>query len=642
MNISTLAKILGISVKEIKSTAQKKGIHGFSGRNTRVSYNSALAVTKILKPEKLDKLSKDDNKIYLPAFISVADFAESIGKPSGIVVKKLLLSGVMATLNEKIDYDTASLIAEEMRVKVYPESEGQFDNDEEANLIKTVEYDHISAEDARFIDRNPIVTIMGHVDHGKTTLLDFIRKSNVAAGESGAITQHISSYKITHKNQKITFVDTPGHEAFTAMRARGSQLADFVILVVSATEGPKPQTVEVIERCKLSKVPVIVAINKVDLPEADPEKVKTDITKFGLVPEEWGGETPFVNISAKTGQGINDLLNNILLHAEVSELKGQVNCPGQGVVIESHLDNKLGVVSTVLVVKDKIKTSDIIRSGEFVGKVRRLENDMGKTIQQAEIGDPVLLIGLPNVIDVGEPVIVYDKQKQAQTDASLEKRRRASKIVTNFNQKNTENQNGQINLILKADVSGSLEALKESIIKIPQDQVKLVIKQESVGEVNQNDIEFAATTESTILAFHTKINPASDKLIQNLQVNIVASEIIYELLEWIEEEMLKHIKHEIKLTSLGKAKILAVFKSPKPQIQVIGGEVLEGKIFSNKELIIHRDGKEMGRAEIEELQRNKDKVSEINVNQQFGVSVNSKVKIKTDDIIECIEEEVVK
>ncbi len=640
MNISTLAKLLGVSIKELRATGQKKSIYGFSGRNTRIPYNSALEITKILKPEKLDKLKTDDNKIYIPASITVADLAESIGKPSGLVVKSLLVSGVMATLNEKIDYDTAALISEELGIKIHPENPEMFDEEVDTNLIKTIEYDTPENE-KKLIPRNPVVTIMGHVDHGKTTLLDFIRSSNVAAGEAGAITQHISSYKAKFKDKEITFVDTPGHEAFTAMRARGSQLADFVIIVVSAVEGPKPQTVEVIERSKLSKVPVIVVINKIDLPEADIEKTRNEIAKFGLVPEEWGGEVPFINLSAKTGENVDKLLETVIFHAELAELKGQIDCPGQALVIESHLDRSLGVTATVLVVKDELKVGDIVRCGEYVGKIRKLENDLGKNIEKAKIGDPLMLIGLPEVANIGDAIIVYKNQKQAQIDASLEKTNKQSRRIINYNQ-GTKESKDQINVILVADVTGSLEALKEAIIKIPQEHAKIVIKKESVGEVNENDIEFAETSDSTILAFHTRINSKAENLLKRIQVNILASNVIYEILEWVEEEILKHVKHEIKTTVLGKAEILATFKSEKANIQVIGGEVREGKILDNKELRVVRDGENLGRLEIIELQRNKDKVTEININQQFGVSVSGKVKVKKGDIIESLEETVIK
>jgi translation initiation factor IF-2 len=658
MNISTLAKILGVSTNELRSTGEKNRIYGFKGRNTRIPYNSAQAITKILRPDKLAKLQNDD-RIYLPKSMTVSQFAEYIDKPAGVVIKTMVMSGVMATLNEKIDYDTASLMASEFRLEVFPEN-GEFDDntgkDENLSLIRTIEYD---TENKEYIRRAPVVTVMGHVDHGKTTLLDTIRKSNVVSGEAGAITQHISSYSIEYTSKdkdilksdlakgpkggvKITFVDTPGHEAFAAMRARGSQLADFIILMVSAIEGPKPQTVEVIERAKLSKTPVIVAINKIDLPDADVERAKAEIAGFGLTPEEWGGDTPFVPISAKTGENLDKLIDTILMHAELADLKGEINCQGQGVVIESHLDRTKGVESTILVVKENLNVGDIIRCGMFVSKIKRIETTENKVIQRAVIGDPVIVYGLPDVVSIGEPIIVYKSQRQAQVDADIEKlKRQSTKKTINFDNSKTSKEN-QINIMLKADVLGSLEAFKEALLKIPQEKVKLFIKSESVGELTETDIEFAKITESTILAFHTKYSSSIENLIQREKINIVSSDIIYELLNWAEEEIVKNTKHEIKVEVLGRATLLALFRSEKASIQVCGGEVIEGKIYSNKPIRVFRGDKEIGRLEVEELQNNKVKTTDVKQGLQFGMSLSGKTKIQKGDIIESIDEIVIK
>ena len=640
MNISTLAKTLGVTISELRDTGTKNSIYGFSGRNTRIPYKSAVEITKILRPERAEKLENDD-KIYIPASIAVSDFAEAIGKPAGMVVKNLLLSGIMATLNEKIDYDTASLIAEELGVEVYPEESEMFkvEGGDEMQLIRTVEYD-TAEEDKVMVTRPPVVTVMGHVDHGKTTLLDSIRKTNVAGGEAGAITQHISSYQINYNEKKITFVDTPGHEAFTAMRARGTQLADMIILMVSAVEGPKPQTVEVIERAKLSQTPVIVAMNKIDLPNADIERTMADIAQFGLTPEEWGGDTPFIPLSAKTGENVTRLLDVILLHAEIAELKGEVECQGQGVVIESYLDRQLGVKSTVLVVKDKLKVGDNIHCGSFATKIRKLESTDGVELKEAELGKPVVVIGLPEVVDIGEPLIAHKNAKEAQIAANQEQLQRAQKRISKFSTQPTESDT--INVVLAADVAGSLEALKESIIKLPQEKVKVAIKRETVGQVTESDVEFAVTSESAILAFHTDIHSNAEKMLRKLDVTVISSPIIYELLNWVEESILSHTKHEIKTVVLGEAEVLALFKADKPTIQILGGEVKTGKIKIGKSLQVVRDGEVLGKLEIQELQRDKAESKEINISQQFGVSVTGRVKVKKGDLIQCIDEIVVK
>ena len=637
MNISTLAKILGVSISDLRSKAEEKRIPGFGGRNTRIPYNSAVEITKILRPDKSQNLENDD-KIYIPQMISVADFAEAISRPPGQVVKTLVMNGVMATLNEKIDYDTASLIAGELRVDVYPDT-NTYIND----AAVSDENDENTGDNSNktYVDRNPVVTVMGHVDHGKTTLLDTIRSTNVVAGEAGSITQHISSYQIKYHDHKITFVDTPGHEAFTAMRARGSKIADFIILVVSSVEGPKPQTVEVIERAKITKTPVIVAMNKTDLPGSDIEKTMADVSAFGLVPEAWGGNTPYIPISAKNNVNIDKLLDTLLLHAEVAELKGEIDCQPQAVVVESHLDPKFGISTTVLVIKGEIKVGDAMQCGELTGKVKRLEDSDGKSREKAIISEPVVLLGLPNVVEVGELVNIHPTQKEAQIASDMVKLKKTKKRFT-VQSVDTKNHDGTINVILKADVFGSLEALKESILKIPQEKVNIVIKDESVGPLTTNDIEFAKTTNSSILAFNAPINSGILDHIKSSGINVVESTIIYELLQWVEEEILKNTKHEIKITILGKAEVLAIFKSEKPSIQVFGGEVKDGKILAGKALRLVRNGEELGRLEIAELQRNKAKTNEVNISQQFGISVLGKVKILVGDTVECIDETVVK
>jgi translation initiation factor IF-2 len=650
MNISTLAKLLGVSINELREKGTKNSIYGFYGRNTRIPYNSALEITKLLRPEKLSKI-KNDDRIYLPAQVTVSEFCETINRPMSSVLKTLMLNGVIATMNEKIDFDTASLIASELNVEVFPEDNEDF---EQANsstnsngveqLIKVVEYDTNQA-DKVYVKRPPVVTVMGHVDHGKTTLLDTIRSTNIVAGEAGAITQHISSYQIQYKPKddtkmdlvrgdkgyKITFIDTPGHAAFTAMRARGSQLADFIILMVSAVEGPKPQTVEVIERAKISKTPLIVAMNKIDLPDSDLERVKTEISKYGIVPEEWGGDTPFIPISAKTGENVDKLLDTILLFSEINELKGEINCQGQAVVIESHLDTQLGVVTTALVMKDKIKVGDTIRSGEVVTKIRKLENTEGKSLMEAEVGMPVVMMGLPGVVSIGEPIIAYPSVKAATNDANLEKlSNNQNKRIVNVSNPIATGEN-TINLILKADVLGSLEALKEAIIKF-----------EGVGAVNDHDLDFAQTTNSTIVVFHTDIPSKLEMELKNKKINYIQSDIIYQLLEWVEEQILANTKHETKEVKLGEAKILKLFKSDKPSIQVFGGQCTSGKLFDNKEFKIVRNGEVLSKFELLELQRNRVKASEIIDPQEFGMSIKSKHKIAVGDTLVCFDEVLVK
>jgi translation initiation factor IF-2 len=633
MNISTLAKVLGKSVSELRKEGARMSMRSFSGRNTRIPYNDALEITKLLRPDKLEKL-KDDDKLYAPQFLTVHELAELLDKPPGIVMKSLIMNGVMATLNETIDFDTASLISSELGYEIFPENGELYTKD---SVNETNLNDKIFSNTAGKT-RPPIVTVMGHVDHGKTTLLDTIRHANVAAGEAGAITQHIASYQIEHNGHKITFVDTPGHAAFTAMRARGTQLADFIILVVSTTEGPKPQTIEVIDRAKISKTPIIVALNKIDLPESDVEKTKNDLTAFGLVPEEWGGDTPFIPISAKNGTNIETILETILVMAEVKELTDTGSDKTQAIVLESNVDKFLGAVATVLVLSGEIHKGDIYSVEGQYGKIRKLMSSEGAEIDSADICYPAQITGLENTASIGSIIEIYDTIK----DASLASGVFISQQNKKQNNKPRENLDSDIKLILKADVQGSLEALKETIIKIPQEMSRTVFLAESVGELTQSDLDYANTAGANILAFHTVISPKLKEKADELGVTIISSDVIYVILEWIEEQILARITHETRIDVLGRATVLALFTSTKSSIQIFGGEVISGKILSGKAIRIVRPDNTISKYEIVDLQKNKETVKEINISQQFGISVTGNGKINKGDIIECIDEIVVK
>lgn len=656
MNISTLAKVLGVSTTELREIGNQHKIPGFNKRNTRVNYNSAIRVTQIIRPDKVKSL-KNDDRCYVEDVVTVSELSDIIGRPAGMIIKSLLMNGVMATLNEKIDYDTASLIAEELGIQIYPANDSSDESPAgTTEMIKT--FDDIDDSEKNklgtVVTRQPIVTVMGHVDHGKTTLLDTIRKTNIVAKEAGAITQHISSYQIEYnsadkklgknlakgkKGVKITFVDTPGHAAFTSMRARGTQLADIIILMVSAVEGVKPQTIEVIERAKLSKTPVIVAVNKIDLPNADVEKAIQDVAAFGLVPEEWGGDTAFIPVSAKGNTNIDKLLDRILLESELREYKGYINLPGEGVVIESVLDQKEGTKTTILITKDKVKVGDAITCGLLPGKVKKITDSDNKSIQVANLGEPVTIYGVSGVPSIGDMVLVHSSVKNANEYIVEETMKlKKKKIIV----QNHEQNDNVINVIIKADVTGSLEALKESLIKIPQEQTKIVIKSESIGQITESDVDYAATTQSTILAFHTSVNSTAVQSMKSNKVNMIASDVIYEILEWMEEQILKRIKHDVRIDVLGRAKILATFKSDRPSTQVFGGEVMSGKMLSSKLYRIVRDNEAVFKFEMKELQKNKSKVNEVNIMQQFGASADIKNKILVGDILECIDEIVIK
>jgi translation initiation factor IF-2 len=644
MNISTLAKILGISSTDLRDIGVQKKIRGFQGRNTRIPYASAVEITKVVRPDKAENL-KDDDNIYLSNTLTVAELAESIDRPVGIVMRYLLTNGVMATINEKIDFDTAAIIASELNIEVRKIDENQ---DLSIGEAEPMDFKKMSSSNGAMVKRPAIVTIMGHVDHGKTTLLDRIRHTNVVDTEAGAITQHITSYQIEYKGEKITFMDTPGHEAFAAMRARGSQLADIVIIVVSAVEGVKPQTTEVIQRVKLAKTQAIVAVNKIDLPDADPMRIMQDVAAFGLVPEEWGGNVPFVQISAKQGLNVDKLLDTIILMSEVMELKGEIDCPAQAVVVESHVESKLGIVSHVIVTKDTLRVGDYVAVADTHFKIKQIQKSSGEVTKTASICEPVAILGSNQLIGTGEVMVVFPDKKSAEKVAIEEERRRSiKKIKLNRNTSTLVDKKGStsnLHLVLKADVNGSLEALKEAILKIPTEGVNLIIKDASVGQISENDLQFAQTSDSTIIAFHTSANQQALRWLKDKKedINLIQSDVIYELLSWVEEAILSRVKREIKITVLGKAEILATFRSDKPTIQVFGGEVLDGKILSNKNLQVWRNGEMLGVLEVLELQKNKQKVADAFQSQQFGISTNAKVKVQKGDIIESIDETVVK
>jgi translation initiation factor IF-2 len=642
MNISTLAKLLGATSSELREVGIRNKIRGFHGRNTRIPYSSALEITKIIRPEKEANL-KDDDNIYLPATMTVAEFAESVDKPVGLVMRHLLMNGVMATINEKIDFDTAAIISSELNIEVQ-----KMETDFGDSVLEDVSQSKILSSDAMLAKRPMIVTIMGHVDHGKTTLLDSIRDTNVVATEAGAITQHITSYKIEFQGEQITFLDTPGHEAFAAMRARGSQIADVVVIVVSAVEGVKPQTLEVIQRVKLAKTKVVIALNKVDLPEADQVKVTQEIAGYGLVPEEWGGEVPFIPISAKLGTNVDKLLETLITISQIEEFKGEINVAGQAVVVESHLDNKLGVLTALIVTKGEIKTGDYVVVGDTYCKIKQIRDSNNKILKTAGLSEPIAILGLNKLVDTGEVMVTYPDKKTAENTAIEEARRRSVKKISiqrlSSNLVDKKGSGNNLHIVLKADVNGSLEALKEAILKIPTEGVNLVIKDASVGQISENDLQFSVTSDSTIIAFNTSANQQALKWIKDNKnkVELIQSSVIYELLSWVEEAILSRVKKEIKQVSIGKAEVLAIFKSEKAHLQVFGGEVTENKISSNKKIKVWRNGQDIGILEIVEIQRNKQKVSEVFQPQQFGISTNNKVKIQKGDLIESFDEVVVK
>jgi len=639
MDLSTLSQQLNMSVQDLRSKMRQAGFR-VSQKARKVDNSLAKEIIRKLTGAPAEEETKVEGpiiKITIPPFIRVKDFSVRLGRPVTEVIKKLILNGVMATINEEIDAETAGIIAAEFGVDVETEKS---ETAVKAGLGFVT--DLIAQENEQSLQaRPPIVAVMGHVDHGKTTLLDTIRKTNVVATEAGAITQHIGAYQVNHNSKSITFLDTPGHEAFAAMRARGANVTDMIVLVVAADDSVKPQTLEVINRAKLTKTPMIVAINKVDKPEANPDRVKGDLANLGVTIEEWGGTTPAVNISAKTGTGIDKLLETILLLSEMEELKANPIGATLGTVIESHLSKGQGAVATVLVQNGTLSSGDVVVVGSAYGKIRSMEDAAGKKLKAATPSTPVLISGISGVPEVGDILKVMPSLETAKTEAiNLQKLERVKRLESKPMLKADPNQK-ELKLILRADVAGSLDAIVNSLTKLETEDVKLNIVDQKVAEISESDIQLAENTKSVIIGFHTKINPAAAKLSKQRGITVDQYDIIYELIEDVTEALLAMMPMVVVETILGRAKIKAVFRTEK-DVQIVGGEVTDGKIADKKKFRILRDKALVGEGKIDELQQNKIEVGEVSHGKEFGLKVKVRQPIKTGDMLEVFDESVKK
>ncbi len=482
--------------------------------------------------------------------------------------------------------------------------------------------------------RPPVVVILGHVDHGKTSILDFIRKSKVAAAESGGITQHTGAYQVEHQGNKITFIDTPGHEAFSAMRSRGAKVADIAVLVVAAEEGIKPQTKEAIDHIKKTGIPAIVALNKIDKKEAQPEKVKGELAKQGIVVESLNGEVLSVNLSAKTGQGIDELLEMIILVAEIEELKSDPEQKASGVVIESYQDSRRGATATLLIKEGSLSDKDIIGTDSAFGRIKTMEDFQWQVINRAGASQPVIITGFNQVPQVGEKFFAFTDAKEAQERIAKKTiKRKEEKEVLVF-----EPDKKVLNIILKADVQGSLEAIKESFKSIPSEEVVLRILKSEVGEINESDIKLAESSQSRIIGFRIKPSSSIKQIAENRKVKILTFDVIYELIQGTRELLSKLLKPEITKKINGQLKILALFKTEKDR-QIIGGKVIQGEINKANQVNVIRDSKIIGKSKIIQLQRDKKETAEVSKGQECGLMVKGEVKIEKGDILELFSEE---
>ena len=573
--------------------------------------------------------------VKIPEEITVGELASRMKKTAGEVIKCLMKNGVMAAINQSIDFDTAEFVATEMGCKV------------EKEVTVTIEEqiidDHVdTAEELE--TRAPVVVVMGHVDHGKTSLLDAIRKTSVTAEEAGGITQHIGAYTVDVNGNMVTFLDTPGHAAFTSMRARGAKSTDIAILVVAADDGIMPQTIESINHAKAADVPIIVAINKMDKPTANPDKIKEQLTKYDLIPEEWGGETVICPISAKTGQGLDNLLEMVILTAEVLELKANPNRRAKGVVIEARLDKARGPVATLLVQNGTLKQGDIVIAGTAVGRVRVMTNDKGRTVKTAGPSVPVEITGLADVPTPGDEFNAVTDERMARE--LVEQRRQAQKdALAKMNQKVTldnlfakmqEGEMKELPLIVKADVQGSAEALKSSLEKISNEEVRVRVIHGGVGAINESDIMLASTSNAIVVGFNVRPDSAAKAMAERNHVDMRMYRVIYECMEEIEAAMKGMLAPKYKEVELGTVEVRKVYKISNVGV-VAGCYVTEGKVTRSAQLRLVRDGIVIHEGEIASLQRFKDSVKEVTSGYECGITLEKFSDIKPGDIFECFE-----
>jgi translation initiation factor IF-2 len=632
MNLSSLSSQLNLSIPELRAKAAEAGVF-ISPRANKIDNFLARRIADALGSKKDDTTpAAAPGVVRLPSFIKVRDFADLLSRPATEVIKTLINNGVMATINEEIDYDTAAIIAQDLGFEVSSEQQ-------QSVTISTGELQEILEKEdpAALLPRPPIVAVMGHVDHGKTTLLDAVRSTNVVGGESGGITQHIGAYQVKHSDKLITFLDTPGHEAFSEMRARGANVTDIIVLVVAADDGVRPQTVEVINRAKFSDVPIIVAINKIDKENANPLKVKQELANLGVVTEEWGGKTIAVEVSAKQGLGIGQLLDMILLVAEVENLRANPKGKTVGTVIESHTERGKGAVATVIIQNGTLEIGDVIVAGSGFGRVKSLEDEHGKKVKAATPATPVEISGFSLAPEAGDILQKLEQIEDAKSKAEFSLRQKRSHKLRAKTQLQGDSTSKTLNLIIKADVAGSLEAIEQSLAKLKNDEVTIQLISQGVGEINESDVLLAASSKATIIAFRTKTNPKAINLAKQKQVNVDSYDVIYELLEDITTAVVKLFTPEYEHTTFGKGQILAIFRTEKNQM-IIGGKVTNGEIRKNKQVAIFRGETEIGRGEILELQESKIATKEVASGREFGMKIKAHVKIAVGDVLESFEE----
>lgn len=649
MNITELARILRISPQELRDLLPELGF-AIGQKAIKVDNNTAKKIIKnwpifrrqweqrkaVERAKKQDEaiLPKEKKTIYIPSVITVRALAEVSQIPVNRLLTELIKNGVFASINEKIDFDAASIIGSDLNLDVQLLAEDEDNGEAEEKKLQDI-LDLEKPEDMH--SRPPVVVVMGHVDHGKTKLLDSIRLSNVIAGEAGGITQHIGAYQVSRKDKRLTFIDTPGHEAFTAMRSRGAKVADIAILVVAADDGVKPQTVEAFRIIEAAKLPFLVAINKIDKPESDVMRTKQDLAnQLNITPEDWGGKTVCVPISAKEGTGIEELLDMVILTADAElgdSLRANPEAEAAGTVVESNVDKAAGPVATILIQNGTLRVGDQLCFEDIVyGKVKSLKNHKGENIEEAGPSVPVKILGLKISPSVGDILYVGDGKKVKMrkiksTDVKKEK------IMSIAQQENSDDNIPKVNVLVKSDFLGSAEAIEESLMKINTERVKVKIVAKGLGNVTEGDVNRAGDSSAQIICFNTKMPPNVENLARSKNISVHSFSIIYDLIKHVKAEMQKLVPVEVTRVNLGKLKVLAIFRTEK-QHQIVGGKVISGSPENNVMINVWRGEEFITTGKISSLQSAKQEVKFVEEGEECGLKFEGQPLIQEADILE--------
>lgn len=646
MKVKELARQLGKPVKELILFLEEVDVHANSG-STKLDAETVETVRELFRGER--KQGEEESLIGKTVHldresITVKDLTALLKLKLPEIMKVLLEKGLLLNLNSEIDILTAAEIAEKFDITLeYDHAKVEEDNNLKTKLDK-IEEDEIEASTENLTERPPVITIMGHVDHGKTLLLDTIRKSNIVGGEAGGITQHIGAYQIEKKGKKLTFLDTPGHEAFTSLRARGAQVTDIAILVVAADEGIKPQTIEAIDHAKAANVPIIVAINKMDKPGADVDRVKKQLAEKDLLAEDWGGKTIMAPISAKKNEGIGDLLDLILLTAEVLELRADATSTAKGIVIESQLSKQRGPVASVLIKSGTLHVGDIFSIGATSGKVRAMLNDHGKKIKIAPPGTPVELLGISEVPEPGSILEVHPDEKTCRlvvesrqsTEKEQTKKQMNALSLKELSEQVESGEVRKLSLIIKSDVNGSLDAIIHSIQQIPSKDVSINVIHSATGPITESDIMLARASSALVLGFNVNINNEADKVASNENVDVKTYNIIYEMIDDIEKAIKGLFKKEFVEVDLGEAEVRQIFKFSKVG-NIAGCSVKTGVMKRNALARVKRGGKVIFEGKLTSLKRFQEDVKEVKAGYECGIVLDGFSELNENDLILCYE-----